>query len=178
MRASMLSLTGPKFSGPNRHEVRGDIAVIFLERENGDVLECYVSTHRLPEILSLRWCADIINGKPYVKSTGTNKTILIHRFLTGTSKGMDVDHFDDNGLNNVDDNLRVATRSQNTQNKSPYSKNAKSGYRNVGYHRTLKLWIAKITVNGKVIAKSAKTFDEAITLAENLRLKHHPFYHR
>ena len=44
--------------------------------------------------------------------------ITMHRFLFGHEAGeLDIDHKDNNGLNNTRENLRVATRSQNSANR-------------------------------------------------------------
>lgn len=45
------------------------------------------------------------------------KTILMHRLITNAPRGMDVDHINDDKLDNQRSNLRVCTRSQNMANK-------------------------------------------------------------
>src|ERR1700730_10728212 len=103
-RASLLGRAGQKFQGPNRHETHGEIATIFLEQRDGSVFECQISAHRIERILTFgRWHVSFANGKPYVRS-GSEATML-HRFIMNCPDGQDVDHRDDNGLNNVDDNL-------------------------------------------------------------------------
>lgn len=45
------------------------------------------------------------------------KTVLMHRVIMEAPDGMDVDHKNDNKLNNCRSNLRICTRSQNMANK-------------------------------------------------------------
>lgn len=62
-------------------------------------------------------------------------------------KGELVDHIDRDGLNNRRSNLRLATTSQNMQNR-PRQKNNSSGYKGVTFHKKRGEWRAKISVNG------------------------------
>lgn len=47
---------------------------------------------------------------------GQQKTILLHRAILQAPVGMEVDHWDGNGLNNRRSNLRLATRAQHSTN--------------------------------------------------------------
>ncbi len=60
----------------------------------------------------------------------------------------DVDHKDRNGLNCTRENLRGATRSQNTANR-PRQADNKSGYKGVHWSSRWKRWVAGIRANGK-----------------------------
>lgn len=52
----------------------------------------------------------------------------LHRVILGVGKGVEVDHKDGNGLNCLDTNLRIATRSQNASNRHYVNS---TGYRGV-----------------------------------------------
>lgn len=61
-----------------------------------------------------------------------------------------IDHIDNNHLNNRIENLRPATASQNLYNRSLFRNNT-SGYKGVGFNKRCQKWYARITVNKKVI---------------------------
>jgi len=63
-------------------------------------------------------------------------------------KGYVWDHIDRNGFNNQDNNLRLATHSQNAANRGTFRNNT-TGYRGVHYHKVKKKYGAKIGFNGK-----------------------------
>lgn len=89
----------------------------------------------------------------------------------------EIDHKDTNGFHNWIDNLRLATHSQNGQNKRRALSNSKSGILGVRWHLHTKKWSACISVNGKQrhIGLFA-TAEEACAahLAEKKRA--HPFF--
>jgi HNH endonuclease/AP2 domain len=62
----------------------------------------------------------------------------------------DIDHIDNNPLNNRIENLREATNTQNQANKSRQSNNT-SGYPGVVFHKATGKWNAKINVDGRRI---------------------------
>lgn len=75
----------------------------------------------------------------------------LHRLLMGvTDPKVEVDHIDHNGLNNRRNNLRVATHSQNAQNRviSPLCNT--SGHKGVVWHKRHAKWQAQIKIYGKI----------------------------
>jgi hypothetical protein len=94
------------------------------------------------------------NGYLYVilRDDGETSIKLIHRlvataFLENSEDKKNVDHIDRNRLNNHISNLRYATPTENSQNKSMMTNNT-SGIVGVSFHKNNKKWEAKITVNG------------------------------
>lgn len=79
------------------------------------------------------------------------KCVLLHRYILSVTNGEIVDHIDGNGLNNVRDNLRLCSQTQNHQNAKKRS-NCSSIYKGVCWRKNEKKWHAKITVNKKVIS--------------------------
>ena len=87
-------------------------------------------------------------------------SIKMHRLILDAPKGKDVDHKDQNGLNNQKYNMRICTRSVNAQNQRA---RGRSKYLGVGYHKCIETrpqfkknyesvgWVARIGVNYKRI---------------------------
>lgn len=73
------------------------------------------------------------------------RTLSMHRLIMGEPRGHFVDHRDSNPLNNQCSNLRIATESQNCQNRGPSPKNT-SGYKGVTWHKVTGKWLAQIRV--------------------------------
>jgi len=68
--------------------------------------------------------------------------------ITDTSKYNEIDHADNNPLNNSIDNLRVATSSQNKANSGEY-KNNTSGTTGVYWHKQHKKWYVRVKLNNE-----------------------------
>ncbi|HEC65424.1 MAG TPA: HNH endonuclease [bacterium] len=72
------------------------------------------------------------------------KHIYVHRVVNNTPEGLETDHIDGDKLNNLRENLRSVTHSQNCRNRKFVNT---SGYRGVSWHQGK--WRATITINGK-----------------------------
>ena len=84
-----------------------------------------------------------------------------------------IDHIDGNRLNNFVENLRPATKSQNSMNKQFNAKNT-SGYRNVYWHKSCKKWIVSLMVSRKKIYIGAfNNLELAGLVADEARKKYH-----
>ncbi len=82
------------------------------------------------------------------KGTLKIKGLLMHRviweyFNGKIPDGFNIDHKDQNKLNNTLDNIRLATRSQNGINRNNFSHNT-SGYKGITWHIGMKKWRAQI----------------------------------
>ena len=79
------------------------------------------------------------------------KTVIMHRVINNTPKGMDTDHINGDKLDNRKENLRSCLHSENTKNKRAYNKIDKSSkYKGVSKTRQDR-WLAGIGLNGKTI---------------------------
>jgi len=99
---------------------------------------------------------------------GKKKHIKMHRLIMDTQEDMDVDHIDNDGINNTKENLRNCTRQQNLMNKSKQS-NGKSIFKGVYWEKGLNKWRSRIKANNKHIhlgvflkeKEAAKAYNEA-----------------
>lgn len=96
------------------------------------------------------WCVLFRNSGYYAYRTlRTNEkrgTIYMHRIIMNTTKVMEVDHIDHDGLNNQKSNLRNCLHAQNQKNMSAH-KNGISKYLGVCYHDNA--FQVQMAINGK-----------------------------
>jgi len=145
----------------NDYEIRGDVTVIFLDRKDGSRLECLIDTVDLERVQEFEgkwygsWNAAIQNyyvyGNTLCERTGRNTGILLHRWVTNAPDKIQVDHINNNTLDNKrSSNLRFATDGENKQNrKGAQSNNFSSGIRGVSLHKSTGKWLVQLCVKGK-----------------------------
>lgn len=100
-----------------------------------------------------------------------SRPIFMHQFLMNAN-GKDVDHENNDTLDNRKSNMRVVEESDNSKNRKGRNKNNKSGYRNVSLIKGK--WVVQMQVNGK--NKRLGSFDdvhEAGKFAEEMRQKYY-----
>ena len=95
-------------------------------------------------------CAD---SAGYIRIYILGRKQAAHRlawlYMTGEWPVIDVDHKDTVKSNNRWSNLRLATRSQNSENQRGPKANNRSGYLGVHFHKRSQKYVASITVRGK-----------------------------
>ena len=143
----------------NRYEVKGEFVVIFLDREDGSVLETIIDKDDLNRAQKIRgkWYANWnkSSGSFYVKANtvdadGKKGSMPLHRWLTNCPNGLVVDHIDHNTLNNTRQNIRNVTHLENMQNRKIMQTN-QSGQRGISMDKRTGKWRARIKVYGKRI---------------------------
>lgn len=100
---------------------------------------------------SVRWHAFVEpSGSVYATRTETlpkKRMRWLHRDILVPGDGMDVDHADNDGLNNRRSNLRPATRSQNLANRPKHR--GRGRFKGVYWDKSRGLWQAMTRANGK-----------------------------
>ena len=82
---------------------------------------------------------------------GANKTVRMHRQIMQLQRGVgNVDHVNKLKYDNRRENLRLATKAENSINRLPPSNNT-SGFTGVIWDKSRNKWSAVITVNRKLI---------------------------
>jgi hypothetical protein len=129
------------------------------ERVNAFKWRALVGTHNIYAVRSVR-------------DKANRYTVLMHRFITDASPGLQIDHIDGDGLNNTRSNLRLATHAQNGQNSRKQVNNT-SGYIGVSREGKSK-WRAQIRVDGsKTYLGSFETAEEAAEARDRAARKLH-----
>lgn len=116
-----------------------------------------VSSHRFEELNAFKWAAwwcpntrtfYAVRHSP--RANGKSRTVYMHRQILGLEAGdkREGDHVNLATLDNTDENLRVATSSQNKWNRCAPSNNT-SGYKGVSWSKTCSKWRAYISVHAK-----------------------------
>lgn len=112
--------------------------------KNGNIVMFLYSSEDHDIVCSRKWHHI---GNNYVaanrrKGESGGRSVLLHREVMRAPDGMVVDHIDGDPTNNVRENLRVITKSDNTKNMGIKSNNT-SGYRGVAWSKSAGKWLAK-----------------------------------
>lgn len=157
------------------------IARIELNRRNAENLWTIIDLEDLERVINFpyTWFAKYnhTNDEYYVVASvyhpelQQSRPIFLHQFLMNAN-GKDVDHENNDTLDNRKSNMRVVEESNNSKNRKGRNKNNKSGYRNVSLIKGK--WIVQLQIDGK--NTKLGSFDdvhEAGKFAEEMRQKYY-----
>jgi hypothetical protein len=113
-----------------------------------------------------------IGKRGYVVASIGGKVVSLHRLIMGYPS-IEVDHINQNKLDNRRANLRLATRSQNEANK-PLRKDNTSGYRGVTWDAQHSKWRVQIQWDKKMYRLGRYVdIDEAVRVRDKVAKKLH-----
>lgn len=110
----------------------------------------------------------------YAVRRADKKIIYMHRYIMGNPLGQEVDHRDNNRLNNQKNNLRICKRLQNSKSQLKRAdKEYTSSNKGVHFDRRRGKWKAEITVNykNKFLGRFDKE-EDAVLAYNNAAIKH------
>lgn len=163
---------------PEAVHLMRELLNIPLHRRDGTVAAIALIDVADSRLLVRRWYLG--RGKVVAKTSRRDgqRTLLLHREVLGLDPGhvCIVDHINGNPLDNRRANLRVATASENAQNRTrPHARNT-SGHRGVVWDRAHGAWRAGAQLNGRQYFLGL--FDDAAlagAAAAAWRAEHMPF---
>jgi hypothetical protein len=98
-------------------------------------------------VMQYKWCVDRGRKTFYAKAWVKGKVTRMHRFILNAKPKEEVDHIDHYGLNNLRNNIRITTHSQNMMNGRK-REGTSSKYKGVFWCNTHKRWVSSIRING------------------------------
>jgi hypothetical protein len=117
-----------------------------------------------------RWHAVVDRRGVYARGCADRgrKMVRMHRFILEAPDGVDVDHWDSNGLDNRRCNLRLATDAQNHQNQK-LRRDSQSGFKGVSFRARQGTFQVRITAHGRRLSlgyftepeEAARAYDRA-----------------
>lgn len=136
----------------------------------------------LEVVQKFKWCATKVgrHNKWYAMHTlpdagnGKRKTLFMHRAIINAPPHLQVDHRDNDGLNNRRKNIRLASTAQNHANRRIVKKaNATSPFKGVSYSKLRRKWYAKIKSDGKAehLASCDSALQAALIYDDEARLR-------
>lgn len=161
----------------NKYILDRDKYKIVLPHKKGDVL-AIIDKCQFDKVKNYTWGLHIIryHGEQYtreyfaVETLYKGKRVSLSQFLLGKKDGYFIDHKNGNPLDNRLDNLRYATRQQNTMNRFVTG---------VDYDKRTKKYRARIMVNGKIITDSGcDSKKDAVAIRKSFEKKYFGEYAR
>ena len=153
----------------NQAHIVGDSTFIELyDKELICVAEAIIDTEDLTRVTESRW---FLNKNGYVFTNDKNNGYLYLAYFIlriNAWPGLEIDHKDNDPLNNRKFNLRQCTHAQNSQNKGKKNNNT-SGFKGVSWHSASGRWRVQICCNGECmhlgyfndLIEAANTYDNA-----------------
>ncbi|MBU5331756.1 HNH endonuclease [Anaerocolumna aminovalerica] len=77
-----------------------------------------------------RYQGDVKQTYAVIYCKEVNRDVMLHKLIKHAPKGYIIDHFDRNGLNDLESNLKIVTQSQNMLNKGLQNNN-RLGVKNI-----------------------------------------------
>lgn len=144
--AAALTAAGCSNSTVNKRTVRIDGAVGVVPLTKGYV--AVIDAADVDLVRGRSWQAVEAGRCVYAATTIGGKRVYLHRHLTAAPTGVEVDHRDGNGLDCRRSNIRIATPTENRQNKGLTAQN-RSGLKGASWNANAGKWEANIRAAGK-----------------------------
>lgn len=122
----------------NQYDISGNFGIGYTDKG----FKFYFDLEDYEKIKSYCWYMKFEND--YVSAYSKEKNILFHNLVINVPNGFVIDHKFHNNFDNRKENLRIATNSQNGQNKKVQKHTSK--YKGVFFDKYHKKWRAQIQI--------------------------------
>lgn len=117
-----------------------------------------------PLVAGYKWHAIRVRRVVYAQASAEGGAVYMHRVITGAAKGQEVDHINDDGIDNRRANLRICSTRQNQYN-SRSRRGSSSRFKGVGFNISKNRWVAEINIEGRRIYLGRHRTEEAAARA-------------
>jgi hypothetical protein len=107
----------------------------------------------------------------YARVKNKQESFYLHQFILGKNS-KEIDHINNNPLDNRKVNLRVCSCSENSANSSAHKDSQYSKFKGVSFHKTLGYWISDFCHQGKRFRKYSKSEKDACLKYNELVIKY------
>jgi len=164
----------------NDYIVQEEVTTIILKRRDGTQYKCYIDTEDLELVASIGSWSYSGGANGYALSAvrradAEHTTVRMHRVIMGHPPDHIIDHINIKPLDNRKANLRLATTSENMQNRSGPCSNNKLGELGVSWCTRDKVFIASVCIDGKQKNARFNSKEAATKAVKEARAKLQPF---
>jgi hypothetical protein len=137
----------------NKYLIEGERTTIYVVCQDGTVHEVYIDTKNIPKLegytvgLARHYSCTKLYYYAIISKQG--KKTYLHRHLLNCPNELQINHIDNNGLNDTESNMQIVTNAENAQNKINLQPNNTSGIRGVFWCNTTRKWRARVKLNQK-----------------------------
>ena len=146
-----LKLGKPKRNSLSHIQKDGDlIGVMSITNSAGSSYDVFYNLEDEELIKKHSWYIPPSCKHKYPRTNINKKVCMLHRVLMGFPENKVVDHIDENPLNNLRENLRICTHSENQRNRGTPKSNS-TGYIGISYingRTCLSHYQASVTISG------------------------------
>lgn len=152
----------------NIYKCYDNYCTVVLHDKDGNITgESVFSAKHLDTVKTINWCLNKTETNAYVEGNVNGIHTSLHRFISNilfdNIEGHSIDHIDRDGLNNRDENLRLADAYIQGANKGKTVRNT-SGVVGVDFSKAHQKWRARISYAGISKEETCNSFEEAVIL--------------
>ena len=133
----------------NNYIIFENYAEIIIDSETFGRFNIKIDLDDLEKCKEVYWGISKCTGRDTIKIyfyASNNEVGLLHRYIMNCPSRLEIDHIDQNTLDNRKSNLRIVTNTQNKMNRNKKLNNT-SGYIGVAWVKRISRWMAYITRN-------------------------------